>query len=64
MRVKGKNDSDHNTIMFHMNIPSINKIGAIKKTTWNIHANDEKWRDFSHELEKRNEKATSIITHT
>ena len=64
MRVKGKNESDHNTIVFHMNIPSINRIGAIKKTTWNIHASDEKWKDFSHELEKRKQKAATIITNT
>ena len=60
-KVKGKNDSDHNTIIVNMVIKSLDRTYAVKLTTWNIRASDEKWENFSTALENRRSKANKII---
>ena len=61
MKVKGKNDTDHNTILLDITIPNIHKTNLVKRVVWNIHASNEKWNDFASELRKRQQKATEII---
>ena len=61
-KVKGKNDSDHNTITVTLQIENLDKTRVTKQTIWNIKAPIEKWQAFSGELEKRNQKANKIIT--
>ena len=41
-KVEGKNNSDHNTIIVNMIISNIDRTYAVKRTTWNIQASDEK----------------------
>ena len=62
LKVSGKNDSDHNTISIHLNIPQIQRQVCIKQTGWNLKAGEEKWKDFSNQLRLRTEKNTQIIT--
>ena len=61
-KIKGKKESDHNTIIVNINIPKLEKIKTVKQVGWNIGAPEEKWEKFKHELDKRCEKATAIIT--
>ena len=62
MKLKGKKDSDHNTIMIDLNIPAIEKSKPQIKTGWNINADESKWKKFNEELIKRTPKARDIIT--
>ena len=62
LKVKGTNETDHNTISIKLNIENIDKTKNAKKTDWNIRASAEKWADFTAELRNRHEKARDIIT--
>ena len=61
-KLKGKNETDHNTICIDINISNIEKTKLMKHVGWNINAPQEKWEDFKNELDKRRDKATQIIT--
>ena len=50
LRIKGRNETDHNTITIDMIIKNIEKSKREKKTGWNIRAPAEKWANFSHQL--------------
>ena len=63
-KLKGKTNSDHNTICIDVNIPSIDKSQPPERTGWNIRADEEKWEKFKDELKRRKDKAISIITDT
>ena len=60
-KVRGKNDTDHNTICIDINIKDLNETKVIKKTDWNLRASEEKWAKFSEELEERQAKAEQIL---
>ena len=60
-KIKGKNETDHNTIHVNISIPDIDKIKKEKFTTWNLHAPEEKWNEFAIELEKSQNAALDII---
>ena len=62
-RIKGKNESDHNTITLSIEIESLDKTRVDKKTIWNLKASPEKWELYANELDKRCYRATSIITN-
>ena len=61
-KIKGKNETDHNTILLNFNIKGTEKVKTVKKTTWNVRASLDKWEQYKCELNKRYEKATKIIT--
>ena len=63
IRVKGKNSTDHNTIIIKLSIHGTNQPKRIKRTMWNIKAPDAQWAAFSKELSKHNQKAKAIITN-
>ena len=63
MKIKGKNETDHNTISIDINIKNIDRTKKIKRTEWNVNAPTEKWQEYSNELRKRKEEAEMVITN-
>ena len=61
IKVKGKKESDHNTISIKIEIQNIDKIKPIKNIGWNLKAPEEKWNQFEENLKNRYKKATNII---
>ena len=61
MKVRGKNPTDHNTIMIQLSIPKIDHKQVIKQTQWNLRASVNKWCDFAFQLEKRSVNANKIM---
>ena len=61
MKVRGKNPTDHNTIMIRLSIPKIDHKQVIKQTQWNLRASETKWSEFAFQLEKRSECANIIM---
>ena len=62
LKIKGKKETDHNTISLKIDIENTEKIKPVKNVGWNIHAPDEKWKQFEENLKNNYEKATKIIT--
>ena len=61
-KIKGKHETDHNTICLDLAIGQIERSKTIKKTDWNLRASSEKWASFGDELVARTEKAKQILT--
>ena len=61
MKVKGKIESDHNTICIELDMYQIDKTKPVKRTEWNIRASAEKWACYKSEIEKQTKKANQII---
>ena len=55
-KIKGKNETDHNTISLDINMKNVDKTKVIKKTDWNLRASSEKWTQFGEELVRRQSK--------
>ena len=62
-KVRGKNDTDHNTICIDLNINNLNKTKKKKKTDWNLRSSREKWALFCDELVHRQSLSEQIITN-
>ena len=62
-RVRGKNQTDHNTISINMSIHTAHHQKISKRTTWNINAPATQWTRFSEQLNQHYEKAKAIITN-
>ena len=60
-KIKGKHETDHNTICLDLNINNIEKMKVIKKTDWNLRASSEKWASFGQELSKRTKTAEKFL---
>ena len=60
-KIKGKHETDHNTIVLDLNIHNIDKIKVIKKTEWNLRASSEKWALFGDELTNRTRTANCFL---
>ena len=63
-KLKGKNESDHHTILLTVDIPHINKKQTIKKCKWNLKADDTKWEHFKDEIRKCKPKTREILNNT
>ena len=61
-KIKGKKQSDHNTIIVSLAVVGIDRNKIVKKVGWNLKASNEKWAMFNDELNQRRQKATAIIT--
>ena len=61
LKVKGKKETDHNTISIKIAIENTEKIKPIKSIGWNIKAPSEKWTQFEENLKNNYEKASEII---
>ena len=62
LKVKGKKETDHNTITSTLSISHIDHTRVVKRTNWNLRASSEKWANFADELEQIRGPATDIIT--
>ena len=62
VKVKGRNPSDHNTIVIEMHISGTYYPKTEKKTTWNIYAPESKWESFANEIIQRYNKSRAIIS--
>ena len=62
-RVKGRNDTDHNTITINLSIQGNHYPKTTKRTCWNIYAPDSQWTSFTKQLIKQYGKAKAIITN-
>lgn len=60
-KVKGRNETDHNTICIDMEMNDMEKTKSLKKLDWNLRASSEKWAEFGEELVTRKTKAQEII---
>ena len=63
-KIKGKNETDHNTICLDVTISNIDRRKIVRKTDWNLRASSEKWVLFGDELVTRTEKARNILEET
>ena len=61
MKIKGRNETDHNTIQIDLEITHADFVKPPKQTTWNLRASDEKWIEFDTQLKKRLPTATKIL---
>ena len=61
-KVKGRNQSDHNTMVIDISINGTYHAKPEKRTCWNIHAPEQKWDSFTNEINKRYNKAKTIIS--
>ena len=61
-KIRGKVDTDHNTILIEIRVPNMEKLKTKKITKWNIRAPSEKWADFSDKLHLNLEKATNDLS--
>ena len=63
-KIKGKNETDHNSILVKININKIDKHKPMKTTNWNIRAGPNKWNEYEQQIKKITTNATQIITDT
>ena len=63
-KIKGKHETDHNTICIDMNIGKLDKQKVVKKTEWNLRASSEKWALFGDELVMRTDIARNSLNAT
>ena len=61
IRVRGKNETDHNTITMNLDIDNLDNVKKVKRTTWNLRTSTEKWTEFENELQNRMDTATTLI---
>ena len=62
-RMRGKSESDHNTILINISLNDIVSSIPKKVTTWNLHAPAEHWMLFREELSKMTDKAKHIMSN-
>ena len=60
-KIKGKKETDHNTIIIKIKIQSIDKTRILKKSIWNLRASAEKWTEYENELKANRQKATAVL---
>ena len=60
-RMRGVNESDHNTILLDIELSKIQKHKAAKTTMWNIKAPEEKFVAFRQKLERATETAHRVM---
>ena len=63
-KIRGKNESDHHTILLTVDIPHIDKKQSIKKCGWNLRADDTKWDQFKNEIRKCQPKTKEILNNS
>ena len=61
IKMKEKNQTDHNTIKVNLTVDKVKKVRNINKVNWRITAPKAKWDEYAKELYKLREKITSIL---
>ena len=59
--IRGKKDTDHNTIISTLIMNNIDHTHIVKRTNWNLKASSEKWVQFGDELTRRKVITSDII---
>ena len=60
-KLKGKHETDHNTICVEIDTEKISRSKTVKKTDWNLRASNDKWLQFGNELEQGAGNARRIL---
>ena len=63
-KIKGKDETDHNSIIVKINIKQIDKQKPIKMTNWNIRAGPNKWEEYEKQIKNITNGATQILMDT
>ena len=61
-KIKGKNETDHNTIITHFQLPNYHKPTATKNSIWRINAPEENWNLFNENLTTLSTKMNDIFS--
>ena len=62
MKIKGKTDTDHNTIVLNLNVHKIEKMKPEKHIHWRLNAPEADWKKFRHELSKLENEMKNLFT--
>ena len=60
-KIKGKNETDHNTIIIDLNIRNIDRTFKVKHTSWNLRAGGEKWAAYAEQINAKVQQAIVIV---
>ena len=60
-KIKGKNETDHNSIIVNINVKQLDKQKPLKVTNWNIRAGPNKWKEYEEQIKKITNRATHIL---
>ena len=61
-KIKGKKETDHNTIISHFQVPTRQKEKAIKKSIWRLNAPATSWRNFDNDLTNLSYKMHQLLS--
>ena len=61
-KIKGKNDTDHNTIITQFQLPSYYKPTVTQNSKWRINAPEENWKAFNEDLTVLSTKMNDIFS--
>ena len=62
-KIKGRNETDHNTITVSLEIESIEKPKVKKTTNWNLRASSTKWEEYKNQFKRRHRLTQSILAN-
>ena len=62
MKIKGKNPTDHNTMMIDIKMTNIDKTFVVKRTSWNLKASSEKWAVYTNQIKNELTKAQDLLS--
>ena len=60
-RPKGKNETDHNTILVRMHLEMEKQKRKNKMVVWNLRADEEKWKKFRHNLQMQKTNLENLM---
>ena len=60
-KLRGRTDSDHNTVIIEINVTNVDYIKPLKKVCWRLKAPDEHWRKFDQELMKIGDESIKLL---
>ena len=62
MKISGKTDTDHNTILININLNRVDKSKPKNRVTWRLKAPPEKWRMYDWEISKLHPQMELLFT--
>ena len=61
-KIKGKRETDHNTITTSFHVPKNHKPIVVKNSTWRLNAPEQNWKNFSNNLALLSTKMNNIFS--
>ena len=61
LKISGKNDTDHNTIVVELTIDNLEKTKPVPNVQWRIHAPETSWVKFRHELRRQEPEIKTLF---